>query len=132
MNSEKTKTAWPKSKQPKTQFLMKKENIVRDKIEFRCVNVRVIMLPKNMNSFFTFREVRSVKFSLQRKNMRRFPEIGSRRSGHSCFSARWPGVPCLQAPGRRVPCIYSDQRRGHTSRGCGAMFILTFLPTVLK
>ena len=34
MNSEKTKTAWPKSKQPKTQFLMK--NIVRDKIEFKC------------------------------------------------------------------------------------------------
>ena len=62
MDSEKTKTAWPKSKQPKTQFLMKKENTVRDKIEdkleFKCVNVRVIMLPKNMNSFFTFREGR--------------------------------------------------------------------------
>ena len=55
MNSEKTKTAWPKSKQPKTQFLMKKENTVRDKIEdkleFKCVNVRVIMLPNNMNSY---------------------------------------------------------------------------------
>ena len=52
MNSEKTKTAWPKSKQPKTHFLMKKENIVRDKIEFMCVNVRVIMQPKAMTSFF--------------------------------------------------------------------------------
>ena len=60
MNSEKTKTAWPKSKQPKTQFLMKKENILRDKIEIRCVTVRVIMLPKNMNSFFTFRDARLI------------------------------------------------------------------------
>ena len=39
-------------KKPKTHFLMKKENIVRDKIEFMCVNVRVIMQPKAMNSFF--------------------------------------------------------------------------------
>ena len=31
MNSEKAKTAWPKSKQTKTRFLMKKENLDREK-----------------------------------------------------------------------------------------------------
>ena len=31
MNSEKTKNAWPKSKQTKTRFLMKKENLDREK-----------------------------------------------------------------------------------------------------
>ena len=33
MNSEKTKTAWPKSKQTKTRILMKNEYIVREKYQ---------------------------------------------------------------------------------------------------
>ena len=61
-NSEKSRTAWPKSKQPKTRFLMKNVNEVRYKIEFKYLvrHVRVVMLPTTMNCIeFVFRDPRS-------------------------------------------------------------------------